>query len=352
MQNGIRHLRKVKIWYRPDVNTFDVAYGGMKAFVDTQLEDFKAKNPQVDVEVETVDDPEQALGDPRFPRMTGYYLNGTAQTHFCEKYSPEAINITLHNMRNTLNDCPDRPHQMAVLHTDLPSVQGTWSPYLWLKDRPLTENELLEQAATTPDDAWKDEIKDIARYVRAKKEKREEEFTRRHYIASATKKKMESRWENEVFPYTVGTDTAAVPGRLFLEETRTIFPEAGGTPPQSAQEGGGGGFMGGFVSPYGRSESSVLGTSEGSLGSDKYSVSQSQRGGNVPPFAGAPFTSGYGDYENFWSNWDLFHSSSQTYRPPPTAIPPQGIAEERRLMKEKAAQRMQRGREDNWAKES
>ena len=201
--------------------------------------------------------------------MTGYYLNGTAQTHFCEKYSAEGIEVALHAMRNTLNNCPDRPHQMAILETDMPSVQGTWSPYLFMKDRPLTKSELEAHLAVTPDDAWKDEIKDIARYVRAKKEKRDEEFARRHFIASATKKKMESRWENEVFPYTVGTDTAAVPGRLFLEETRTIFPEAGGTPPRSAQEGGGGGFMGGFVSPYSRSEASVLGTSEGSLGSDK-----------------------------------------------------------------------------------
>ena len=84
----------------------------------------------------------------------------------------------------------------------------------------------------------------------------------------------------------------------------------------------------------------------------QYSVSQSQRGGNVPPFAGAPFTSGYGDYENFWSNWDLFHSSSQQYRPPAHAVPPIGIAQERHRLMRAAEFRMQRGREDNWAKES
>ena len=64
MQNGIKHLRKVKIWYRPDVNSYNLAYGGMKTFVDTMLEDFKTKNPDIDVELETVQDPEQALGDP------------------------------------------------------------------------------------------------------------------------------------------------------------------------------------------------------------------------------------------------------------------------------------------------
>eukprot|EP01061_Rhynchopus_euleeides_P010371 TRINITY_DN19814_c0_g1_i1.p2 TRINITY_DN19814_c0_g1~~TRINITY_DN19814_c0_g1_i1.p2 ORF type:complete len:353 (+),score=94.60 TRINITY_DN19814_c0_g1_i1:270-1328(+) len=352
MQNGIRHLRALKIVYRPDVRPWEYHAGGMKTFVeDGWLERFQQRNPDVKVEIQTVEDAIARQGDHHFPRVVGYYLNGSAQTVFASRLSAEAIEQNIYELRNTVNERAPLPGQNAVIETHTKSVQGMWTPYLWMKD-----SVIVDEGETAEDD-WREDIKQIAKFVRLKKEHREREFTRRHYIDMRTKKRMEERWEEQVFPYTVGTETRAVPGRLFLEETKTLFPEAGETPPASATEKGGGGYMGGFVSPYSKAEASVLGSDmqQGTTyiaTNDKYSVNKFQRGGTVPPFAGAPFTSGYGDYENFWKNWDLFNYSSQRYRPPAAQVPPVGLRKERRQHELSSRIRMQKGREDNWAKES
>ena len=183
----------------------------------------------------------------------GYYLNGTSQTILAARFGAEAIDQMIYQMRNTCNEGSPLPAQNAVIKTHTPSVQGMWTPYLWMKDA-----QLVEEAE--PEDAWRDEIKDIAKFVRMKKIHRDREFEKKNYVAAKTRQKLENRWQEEVFPYTVGQDTRAVPGRLFLEETKTIFPEAGQTPPQSSLEKGGGGYMGGFVSPFSKAETSALGS--------------------------------------------------------------------------------------------
>ena len=64
MQNGVRHFRALKIVYRPDVPNYEYICGGMKKWVEgSWLADFKARNPEVSVEVQTVDDPIERQGD-------------------------------------------------------------------------------------------------------------------------------------------------------------------------------------------------------------------------------------------------------------------------------------------------
>ncbi|KAJ9471804.1 hypothetical protein DIPPA_19364 [Diplonema papillatum] len=342
MQNGIRHLRHIKIWYRPDVKHWDRMHGGMKTWVDEFLPSFQQRNPEIKVELKTVEDPAEVNGDHRFPRLVGYWLNGTAQTWAVRRYSAESINSFVHEMRNTCNDVDARPHQAAVIETHTASVQGKWTPYLWMRDEPAPEP--VDHEAR-----WKSDVKEIAKYVRMKKEHRESEFEKKNQLAVHTRRRMEERWQNEVFPYTVGTDTQAVPGRLYLDETRSIFQEAGSNPPPDSL-GAGDGFMGGFVRPFHRNEMSVA-----SGGEDKYSSQALPlHGGDVPPFAGAPFTSGYGDYENFWKNWDLFHYSSVNYRPPLSSLQKSDTTTTgiRRRIEKSIAKEGEMARNAQWQKES
>eukprot|EP01064_Diplonema_japonicum_P029629 TRINITY_DN4847_c0_g2_i5.p1 TRINITY_DN4847_c0_g2~~TRINITY_DN4847_c0_g2_i5.p1 ORF type:complete len:360 (+),score=78.10 TRINITY_DN4847_c0_g2_i5:52-1080(+) len=342
MQNGIRHLRAIKIWYRPDVPVHDQWHGGMRDWVENWLPEFERKNPDVKVDVVTLTDPMEMTGDVKFPRMSGYYLNGTAMTYACKKFDVEAINMMVHEMRNTCNDCEPRPHQHAVIETHTESIQGRWTPYLWMSDTTVPEE-------VDHEDVWKKDIKDIAKYVRLKKEHREAEFEKQNYVNVDTRRKMETRWAEQVFPYTVGAETTAVPGRLFLEETKTLFPESGQTPGASRLEHGGGGFMGGFTRPYSKSELSTL---SNHLKDDDYGASTTQAGGTIPPFAGAPFSEGYDKYENFWKNWDLFNHTSSTYRPPLTSLPNAKLAKHRAMVNDSLKRQMRNDRQHRQDNES
>eukprot|EP00755_Sulcionema_specki_P001457 Sspe_Gene.116940::Locus_107134_Transcript_1_1_Confidence_1.000_Length_1128::g.116940::m.116940 len=302
MQRGVRYLRQLQLWYRDDVPKWHHEFGGMKEWVDDWLPHFRRSNPEVNVIVHPITDVRFRQGDKNFPRATGEYINGSATTWALYRMSSESIDMAIHEMRNTCNDCEARPAQHEVVETKQPSIQGMWTPYLWMKDKTVPQ-EFDAQAG------WREDLQDIARYVRTKKEHREREFREKYAIELSAKEKMEQRWKEEVFPYTIGPETKAIPGRLFLEETRSIIQDAGQRPPDSAMEGSGSGFMGGFVSPMaarGHDSMSVTGP-------DKYSTAFRDQPTTVPPFAGAPFTTGYGDYENFWQNWDLFHAASPRY---------------------------------------
>eukprot|EP01060_Flectonema_neradi_P011921 TRINITY_DN18869_c0_g1_i1.p1 TRINITY_DN18869_c0_g1~~TRINITY_DN18869_c0_g1_i1.p1 ORF type:complete len:362 (+),score=60.63 TRINITY_DN18869_c0_g1_i1:40-1125(+) len=314
MQNGIRHLRHVRIWYRPDVTRCDVWHGGMLQYIQDYLPSFQKTNPEVKIETHTLVDQHEKYGNEQFPKIVGYYLNGTAITIRAWKMDPEGIDQHVYDMRNRCNDVEPRPHQNKVIQSDQESIQGSYTPLLWLKEGNLPPQEDY-------DELWKEEVKDIAKYVRRKKHHREQQFNKKYFVQTETKKKMEKRWKETVFPYTIGSNMEAVPGRMHLEDTKQIFQESASSPPASALERGGGGFMGGFVSPFSASEKTVM--SDGMTGSS-YDVDGYQTGGKVPPFAGAPYESGFGDYENFWKNWDLFHYSSASYRPRPKEIPPDG----------------------------
>ena len=251
MQNGIRHLRHIRIWFRPDVPRGDRWHGGMLQYIQDYLPKFQDQNPEVKIETHTLVEQHEKYGNEQFPKIVGYYLNGTAVTIRAWKMNPEGIHQHIHELRNRCNDVEQRPHQTRVIKSDQESIQGSYTPLLWLKEDYLPE-------PYNYDELWKDEVKDIAKFVRRKKQHREQEFNKKYFVQVETRKKMEKRWKDTVFPYTIGSNMEAVPGRMHLEDTKTIFQEAGSSPPQSALERGGGGFMGGFVSPYSASEKSAL----------------------------------------------------------------------------------------------
>eukprot|EP01065_Artemidia_motanka_P027432 TRINITY_DN3263_c3_g3_i1.p1 TRINITY_DN3263_c3_g3~~TRINITY_DN3263_c3_g3_i1.p1 ORF type:complete len:392 (+),score=90.56 TRINITY_DN3263_c3_g3_i1:113-1177(+) len=313
MQNGVRFLRRINVFYDPRCSRWHVGAGGCKVWVDEWLPKWRERNPDVEVNLVGLTDPRMLHGDFRYPKIEGEYLSGAVTTWQLDGQSAEACEQAANDMRNTCNDSEPRPHDHAVIETQQPSVQGIWTPYLWMKDAPAPAVIDWEQR-------WRDELRDIAKYVRSKKEHREREFKRKNWVGVGVRERMQKRWKEEVFPYTIGPETRAVPGRIHLDETKTIFQDSGSTPRQEDLEPGGGAFMGGFVSPYrGGEESAAAIGGTGTGDTNKFDAKRAGAGAvyNVPPFAGAPFTTGYRDYENFWKNWDLFHHTSVTYREKP-----------------------------------
>eukprot|EP01062_Namystynia_karyoxenos_P067081 TRINITY_DN60982_c0_g1_i1.p1 TRINITY_DN60982_c0_g1~~TRINITY_DN60982_c0_g1_i1.p1 ORF type:complete len:351 (+),score=108.80 TRINITY_DN60982_c0_g1_i1:98-1150(+) len=338
MQRGVRYLRRVRVHYDPGVPYWEPTYGGVKEWVDEWLPKWKERNPGVDVQLVPLTDVREMVGNNQSVKVTGEYITGAVTTWMLGRYSAESIEMAVNQMRNTCNDHEDRPHEHVVLESEMESVQGMWTPYLWMRDRPEPANMDWKQC-------WQDELRDIAKYVRQKKQQREKDFATKYWMDVGIKKRMQKRWDEQVFPYTVGPETRAVPGRLFLEDTKTIFQDSGSTPSRNDLEPGGGAFMGGFVSPYRGGEEAAAPI--GGTGTGDTNKFDAKRGGagavyNVPPFAGAPFKSGYGDYENFWQNWDLFHHSSTRYAPGHMPAAAHTDVQKRNLHERKRAEQYER----------
>eukprot|EP00756_Hemistasia_phaeocysticola_P025106 Hpha_TRINITY_DN15988_c2_g3::TRINITY_DN15988_c2_g3_i2::g.70408::m.70408 len=330
MQNGVRHLRRVVVYYANNVPRYEPQHGGVVEWVNDWLPKFRERRPEIEVVLHPLNDPRLINTESSYPRVEGEYLSGTLSTWLVGRKSAEAVDMVIGEMCNTLNAEEPRPHIGMVIETNMESVQGMWTPYLWMKDKPAPK-------VVDWHSRWVDELQDIAKYVREKKTHREKDFARKHWLSLGVRKRMQKRWDEEVFPYTVGPQTRAVPGRLHMDDTRSIFQDPSSTPRDEDLSPQGGAFMGGFVSPYrGGEEASASIGGTGTGDTNKFDAKRYGSGAvkNVPAFSGAPFTTGYGDYENFWKNWDLFHFTSGQYDPrketPHHSTPPEARASESR----------------------
>ncbi|XP_030377340.1 39S ribosomal protein L43, mitochondrial [Scaptodrosophila lebanonensis] len=94
---------------------------GMRDFIENHLVDFAKENPGIVVYVK----PRRH----RTPVLVGEYLNGEREWLNCRNNTKDEISKWIELLK-TQNGCSSSLRLRKMWHTDVPSVQGPWTPFL------------------------------------------------------------------------------------------------------------------------------------------------------------------------------------------------------------------------------
>ncbi|KAK7791262.1 hypothetical protein R5R35_005583 [Gryllus longicercus] len=120
---------------------------GMREFLEFELLDFTKKNPGIVVYVK----PRRH----RAPNLTAEYLNGEKQIVDCRNFSYEEVKKWVSLLRSQSGRGTVR--LLKMWHTDHPSIQGPWSPFVnrdpklnWVEfpNEDLSQPIYIEKSAT------------------------------------------------------------------------------------------------------------------------------------------------------------------------------------------------------------
>ncbi|XP_020913097.1 39S ribosomal protein L43, mitochondrial [Exaiptasia diaphana] len=93
---------------------------GLREFIDKSLVDFASKNPQIAVYVRE--------RNGKHPRIVANYLNGNSKIIDIKNEYPQDIQVWLDRLKGESGKKIEKIRKFW--HTDHPSIQGTWTPFM------------------------------------------------------------------------------------------------------------------------------------------------------------------------------------------------------------------------------
>lgn len=121
MNNGVRsyvcQLKRLTIQYC----YLGGSSKGVREFIDNRVIDFAKQNPAVAVYVR--------YRPRRHPRLIGEFLNGNSQVVPVHNLSVEEVADFVSRLRTSSSGTKSTKLK-KYWHTDRPSIQGNWSPFL------------------------------------------------------------------------------------------------------------------------------------------------------------------------------------------------------------------------------
>lgn len=173
-----------------DYNSIGPAHGLRHAFA-REIPLFKQEFPSVVIEVRPRAKP---------AAVTAVYRDGSERSFHLERLSSQAIYNRLHEL---VQDCNDRSHffDNKNFHYQKRSVQGAWSPYLWLAERhesrmpePKWDRKLSDREWDYYVDKYSNRMQRFRADVRKVAERREE-------MPRKLTKELSERWSKFVTPH-------------------------------------------------------------------------------------------------------------------------------------------------------
>ena len=136
-KNGVRQLTKLTALYS-DVGK---SSQGLRDFIFKDgLKEFQAHSPGVKWGFAVT---REGLRDSH-PKLVASYADGSRQVMPLKNVPVQGVQMRAWQLRNQVA-CNPQKHRNRHLERPVPSIQGSWNPYLWLHDGPAAPDAIEDE---------------------------------------------------------------------------------------------------------------------------------------------------------------------------------------------------------------